>query len=354
MITIYTGLIGGGKTTEVTRQSLQYLVKGGEVWSNVKINPCAVVKWAAARCSKGIDCISVHQRYHYIEEPDSLMHRHVKPGSGDRPSLLVIDEATEWFDSYMDSKNASFQEFASFCRQSRKVSVDIIFIVQHLSMAQKRLRVLAEYVYMCRDLQRVKIPGMPFSFAWIPLFCIQQYDTNARFCLRTEVVAKDQLLWDCYQTGQLYRDLGVMKGKGNQDRKAAASNVYSMVWMLTAITWAALGFGIWTSKRDIKKLREEKARAPQVQYVPGVASAASDQEETKRQVVWEKDGRYYHAVTFQGGVTRQGARLILADGDLYETGKVYKYGKCEYVSERLIICQDRGTYHVLVPASDKL
>jgi hypothetical protein len=70
------------------------------------------------------------------------------PGDGVR-RLLLIDEVHLIFDSRMWSKVPP--EFLRVLAQPRKAALDMLYTAQHESQVEKRLRVVTNYLWLCKS-----------------------------------------------------------------------------------------------------------------------------------------------------------------------------------------------------------
>lgn len=196
MIEIFQGRIGGGKTYSAMLRMASHLAKGGHVYTNIEFSPDGLLQ--LVRKSFGM-IVTLEQVHVLTEEQIPNFQRHISAGEMNLPVLVVIDEAQLWFNSRDWNKQS--KEMLTFLTQSRKVSVDVIFITQAVSNIDKQFRVLCQYVWAFKDIQK--------WFPWFPIPSILklQFDQDMQFLLKWYFVRKTKLVFDSYNTRALLRPI---------------------------------------------------------------------------------------------------------------------------------------------------
>ena len=128
MIAIFEGKIGGGKTYLAVSRILAHLAKGGAVFTNIELKLDGIREYL--REAKGLEFDETAVRI--LDESESWdFHKYLKSGTSGLNTLCVIDEAHLWFNARDHSVTAATKrELITFLSQSRKLNVDVIFIVQ--------------------------------------------------------------------------------------------------------------------------------------------------------------------------------------------------------------------------------
>lgn len=197
MIEIFQGRIGGGKTYSAVLRIAAHLSKGGHCYTNIELNPDGFKKLCRKKFGVEIDFDS--QLHELPREKIPSLNKHIAAGRMDCPVLVVVDEAHLFFNARSWSK--ADPEFLTFLTQSRKVSVDVIFITQSMVTIDKQLRVQQQYVWAFKDFSKF-IPWFP-----VPLIMCLQFDVDASTLLKYYFVRKQKLVFEAYNTLALLKPI---------------------------------------------------------------------------------------------------------------------------------------------------
>ena len=204
MIELYTGLIGGGKTYSAVERIRNYLLAGGLLCiTNIKINIDELGKQLlraglTVDVNKVLKCVDNDAILKYEDHPRGI--------SEELSVLIVIDEGSEILDAQDWKKSDS--RFMSFLRQSRKFFQDIIIIVQHEAMINKRVRMLSAFIWYFRDMSKYKVPVLGIKWPFGSQIVQFRYDRLSKVCLGKYWKAKDKRIFALYDTTQVFRDFG--------------------------------------------------------------------------------------------------------------------------------------------------
>lgn len=196
MIEIFQGRIGGGKTYSAVVRMAAQCAKGGHVYTNIELNPDGFVRFVEKSFRKKITFAQVR----YLNESQiPNFQKEIAAGSMGLPVLVVIDEAHLWFNARDWAKQS--KEMLTFLTQSRKVSVDVIFITQACTNIDKQFRVLCQYVWAFKDIQK--------WFPWFPIpsILMLQFDQDMQFLLKWYFVRKSKGVFGAYNTNALLRPI---------------------------------------------------------------------------------------------------------------------------------------------------
>jgi hypothetical protein len=196
MIEIFQGRIGGGKTYNAVLRMARHMSKGGHVFTNIEVNWDGFV----ILCEKSFGFTPKSEQFHILttEEIPSV-HKFIGSGSSDCPALVVVDEAQLFYNSRDWQKQD--RGLLTFLTQSRKVSVDMIFITQAATNIDKQFRVLCQYVWAFKDMKRF-LDWLPFDF----IMCLQ-FDIDARTLLKWYLIRKSKLVFNAYNTNALLKPI---------------------------------------------------------------------------------------------------------------------------------------------------
>lgn len=229
MIEVVSGRIGGGKTCMCVVRMLEYCAKGGAVYTNIRLRGAVESKSESGKTVLTLKrdapfCLLLKKRYgwtyqegqyNFIEADvmDDGFQSVVPPGTSEAHVLVVIDEVNEWFDSLDRSSlqtNNAYRKTFRFLRQSRKVYIDVIFILQDFQTLNSRVRGLVGFVWVCRDMQYFKVAGLRIGWLLKHYFVWQLIDGQSRQLVETRWIAKDRAVFGLYDTTEIFGDgLGI-------------------------------------------------------------------------------------------------------------------------------------------------
>ena len=251
MIEAFVGLIGGGKTFSAVARIAEYVASGGVVCTNIELmlDPWFNYRYADKlkrnRIDYPVDAANLHyeenhfwanaggfrqyllDRFQWELKPGQIidlksdqisgnLHEYLPAGTADKPVLVVIDEAVDWFDS--EDRAEANREFLTFLRYSRKLCIDIIMIAQEFTELNKRIRNQVQWVWTFKDLGTERIPVLRTRYP-VPwrhnIACAQwsgrRWGKDAEEPVRLEMRWKDQRIFGCYRTEELFREVKVLR-----------------------------------------------------------------------------------------------------------------------------------------------
>lgn len=201
MIALYEGKIGGGKTYLAVCRILAHLAKGGTVFTNVELHVQGVAKWLKETHGLELDPGAIR----ILDESESWdFHKYLKAGN-ELNTLCVIDEAHLWFNARDHAVTANTKrELITFLSQSRKLKVDVIFIVQAAENLDAQFRRLAQEIWRMKDLQRFRIPLLGIAYPW-PHTLAFRLDNGNMQIMEKKLLRRQQAIFDAYNTNALLR-----------------------------------------------------------------------------------------------------------------------------------------------------
>ena len=202
MISILEGRIGGGKTLLSVCMILAHLAKGGTVITNVDLNLSGCAAYLLKHKGLKMDPAAITI---LDEEQVSNFHKYLLSGSRDLPVLVVIDEAHLWFNAKDSAVTAATKRaLLTFLSQSRKLSVDLIFIVQAAENLESQFRRLAQEIWRMRDLTKIVVPVLGLKWPW-PDTLAFRIDAASGMVMQRKLIRRTQDIFNCYNTNALLR-----------------------------------------------------------------------------------------------------------------------------------------------------
>ena len=135
----YIGVPGAGKSLSMTVRAYKTRKLYDEVVSNYSLNRERFKGTTLRRFSTADQLLSICEQ---------ALGSEAQRGDGKR-RLLLIDEVHLIFDARMWSKVP--QEFLRVLAQPRKAHLDMLYTAQHESQVEKRLRVVTNYLHLCKS-----------------------------------------------------------------------------------------------------------------------------------------------------------------------------------------------------------
>ena len=200
MIYVITGKIGGGKSLLALTKILEHLSKGGCVFSNFTFNLAAIDTYMRKHFRRRL--VANQLNYHDFEvEPE--FQNAVFFGVPELPVLVICDEAQLYFNQAESARLQSrMMRLVSFLTQSRKCSVDVIFVTQHDTTIWAQLRHQALFGYKCRDMRVVTLPFVG-QIASLGL-CWVKFDILSGEIMERGRTPLSKELFGLYDTRQMY------------------------------------------------------------------------------------------------------------------------------------------------------
>lgn len=243
MIAIYEGKIGGGKTYLAVCRILAHLAKGGTVFTNVELKLEGVAAWLRDRHGLELDRDAIR----FLNEEESWsFHKYLKAGS-DLNTLCVIDEAHLWFNARDHAVTAlTKRELITFLSQSRKLKVDVIFIVQAAENLDAQFRRLAQEIWRMKDLQRFRVPLVGIAYPWPHTLAFRLDNGNFQI-MEKKLLRREQGIFEAYNTNALLRPVEFAgEVQGRRELKRIGKDRFT--WWRPLLHWqpSRLTMGVWT------------------------------------------------------------------------------------------------------------
>jgi hypothetical protein len=130
-------------------------------------------------------------------------------GSGrGRRTLIILDEALNWFDSEQSKAGSLKAAWSLWLRQSDKLGQDVYFVAQNFERAAKWIRELAQINREIVPIRSVNICGFIPVGLIIPfgsrVYFVKRFDVRSSVSLGVEFHLYSSRIWDCYDTSETY------------------------------------------------------------------------------------------------------------------------------------------------------
>lgn len=353
----FVGLVGGGKSYNSVRRMMAYMARGGRVCSNILLTGFNDAIGDFSEDSPVLPFLRSigweYQRGQYTYIPFEMMAsdpfwiKRVPAGiDRDHRTLLVVDEATDLFDSLDGGRlrvDVAYREIFHFLRLSRHVHVDVLFIAQDISSINSRLKGLVSFIWRSTDMKKFRMPKLrvPFPF---DLFMLQQFDRTGKYEVRREWVKKDYRVFTLYESEAFNNSLSVKwdgvaidstKGliKGGQ-RKMTKTQMFLLL--------VALGLSVYSAFRPSSVQSGGGSVVTNVVYSVSSTNAPSASVVSDGGSVLVVRGAY----SYQKGVN--GESVVFSNAVL-RAGLPCEYGYVKSVSESLVQGEtfDGGIFYLL-------
>lgn len=202
MVTVVSGKLGSGKSYDCVRRARDHLAKGGCVRTNIQLDVSQIGRAVGRRLSPAqIGLVSSSDDPTTIPTGD-------RRGRGSRRTIVILDEALNWFQSTGTGKDSRKETWGEWLRQSDKLGQDVWFIAQNFERAAKWIRELAQISIEIFPLKDVKI-GMIFPI-WLlfpplrKMYCAKYRDVRSGMVVKLDFHRYSSDVWDLYDTSETF------------------------------------------------------------------------------------------------------------------------------------------------------
>ena len=380
MVEAFVGLVGGGKSFSSVKRMCNYIASGGVVVSNILLTGYDADSKSFAPDSPVLKYLrDVYSweyqdgQYQYISFDDMAtlpgwFHRVPGGQSRDKRTFLLIDEATDLFDSLDRGRlnnDSIYREMFRFLRLSRHAHIDVLFICQDINAINPRLRALVGCFWRSTDMSNFRIGGLRIAVP-INCFLVQQFDRTGKLELRREFVAKDKRIFTLYQSEAFHDSLGctfsepVKDGRiKRKDEQMTKGEKFCFYGLCAVVVWLAFSSSATSRKvGQLQKQLQEKPPAPaeakvveekkQPSKFQSFLPLGKPSPEKSDEVSDDKPRRHVIRGVFDF-VGANNGNYCYIDGDLYRVGMMTEYGLCKVVSKNAVICVDGLEETVILP-----
>ena len=362
MITVVTGLLGGGKSYYVWNTIAEYLSTGGCVYTNMTpmLDPWEdehrLDKKGNPTKHKGLKWYlkSVHNwelqegQLVKVENKaleEGVVHEHLPMGTWQKPVLAAFDETLDFFNSTdRGESGGKLKNFLSFLRHSRKVRVNVVFIAQEFNEINNRIRSLCSGVIECQDSATIKVPGTIFPFPFKNLFLVRQFNKTGRIHIKNRWIPKDKMLFGVYKTEELFQPIKMIEGKKTDfqglGRKPKSTTGEYPMWVKIAASISLILSIICTYK--VTTAQAETSQKPQPGQTPPTETKKTTPAPIEKEPIPPELWEFGPFSVIQ----RSGMNEIFCNGRIFKTGEPQPEGivqRCD-ASRIKIMRPDGGSY----------
>lgn len=203
MVTVVSGKLGSGKTLDVVRIVRDHVAGGGCVRTNIRLDYRQIGRAVGRLLSPAqIGPLSA-------EDDPATIPTGDRRGHGPRRTLVVLDEALNWFQSEgkagLDERKRKWMEWL---RQSDKLGQDVYFIAQNFERAAKWIRELAQVSREIIPLRSVRLFAfVPMWWAFPPMrraYMVAKRDVRSGQSIGFEFHRYRSAVWQLYDTSETF------------------------------------------------------------------------------------------------------------------------------------------------------
>lgn len=206
MVTVISGKLGSGKSYDCVRRVRDHLAHGGCVRTNIRLDTQQIGRAVGRRLSsRQVGIVSADDDPTEIPTGD-------RRGHGSRRTIVLLDEALNWFQSTGGVKDARKLSWGEWLRQSDKLGQDVWFVAQNFERAAKWIRELAQVSIEIFPLRDLKI-GMIFP-VWLlfppirKMYCAKWRDVRSGMVVKLELHRYSPDVWELYDTSETFGFIG--------------------------------------------------------------------------------------------------------------------------------------------------
>lgn len=208
MVTVVSGKLGSGKSLDMVRMMRDHLAAGGVVVTNISLDSKQISRAVRRRVS-GLQILHVSG----TSDP-KLIPTGDRRGHGHRRTMVVLDEALNWFQSETGRSEDKTKkaEWGEWLRQSDKLGQDVYFIAQNFERAAKWIRELAQRAREIIPLRDVRLLWvLPLRFLFPParsMYAVNVWDVRSKTRAGLEFHRYTPSVWSLYDTSETFGFVG--------------------------------------------------------------------------------------------------------------------------------------------------
>lgn len=198
MIYVVQGKLGAGKSYFCVDLMIRHLLQGGACVSNIDLD------WR--RLSSDRHRLLRSWQYTHVDATSDpfLLPTGDRRGKGRRRTVVVLDEALNWFASSTAKDDDRKSTWGEWLRQSDKLGQDVYFIAQNFDRAAKWIRELAHVKVSLYRLSGLRVLGIPIFCFFPRLFVAVSSDLQTSSRLATRWGMYDDSVYRYYDTSETF------------------------------------------------------------------------------------------------------------------------------------------------------
>ena len=347
MITIIHGIIGGGKTVHAVDRAVQYLANGGIVATNIFLKWDKVKEYVHKNHG-----VTVLDEQFYELKPEHFLdfYERIPRGRPGQPVLCILDECATAYDVRSGSREfKQLQHLYNFFRQSRKVSIDVIMIVQNMNDLNSKIRDLAAFNYQYRDMLSFIIPVLKLHWPF-DQFRETKYDKASNVQVGRTYHPKKPGLFDLYETEQLYTEFTTLQAveldfEAAQKKKVKGKKKMHPAGYVIMIIQTLMLIGMMMKPSASPDLVSTSLDMPNIE---NIGSETNDQQQAISNPI---DYEFEHLIYYE---TKRRGEQVSVNGLAYWPGRLTEHGLCLAVSrDHVHLRRQDGTEKYILHAENK-
>lgn len=206
-VSVISGKLGSGKSFDCVRRVVEHLRLGGCVRTNIRLDYKQIAKAVGRTLSPfQIGTLSADDEPSCIPTGD-------RRGHGSRRTIVLLDEALNWFQSEASSnKDEKKKKWGEWLRQSDKLGQDVWFISQNFERSAKWIRELAQISVEIVPLKDVKVAWfIPIWLIFPParrMYVAKWRDVRSGTIIKMEFHRYSPFVWNLYDTSETFGFVG--------------------------------------------------------------------------------------------------------------------------------------------------
>lgn len=214
MITVISGKLGSGKSYDCVRLVRNHLAAGGCVRTNISLDFRQIGRAVGRKLSPfQIGKVSAEDNPAEIPIGD-------RRGKGNRRTIVLLDEALNWFQSEgASSKDDRKKAWSEWLRQSDKLGQDVWFIAQNFERAAKWIRELAQVSREIIPIKSVRLLAFLPLWVFFPparrAYMVSKRDVRSGQSIGFEFHVYSPAVWSLYDTSETFGFVGAASAYDN-------------------------------------------------------------------------------------------------------------------------------------------
>lgn len=200
MVTVVQGKLGSGKSYDCVRMMVRHILAGGAVRTNISLSVPQISSAFGRRLAPW-----QFGRITETDDPASIPAGD-RRGHGSRRTLVVLDEALNWFESSSAKDDPRRASWGRWLRQSDKLGQDVFFIAQNFDRAAKWIRELAQVCVEMIPFRGMSWIGIPWGK--LPIFrnvySRRVWDVRSKSVLTWSLHKYSSFYWRFYDTAETF------------------------------------------------------------------------------------------------------------------------------------------------------
>lgn len=248
MIEIFEGRPGGFKTYNAVLRICDALRRGQTVVTNVRVYREKVFRYVLSTYGYWCDPAQLVA----LEDWTAIreIQKHTPRGTADCHVLVVIDEAHVAHNCRETLKQQ--KETLDWFSVHRHDYVDLIFISQHAEKLDKQLRLVAQFYWRFRDMQKVSILGVNYP---LNQYSFGKYDYDGKTLMERGLLFKDAAVYRLYASESFNSVYTGQNVRGRTGEKVRGKAAYMKIVLIGVLAVGVLCWSIYYFWHKVKSVK---------------------------------------------------------------------------------------------------